>query len=179
MISNGTGYTVNETGVAVTSASGLGTGLTVDTVVAIPTTNALVPGTGYSVGPFTVTEAGGLIGTIDTIILSGIITGSWELGNNRRRSRLHSRRCINNSTQADNCQGLPESNFTEKQWDNLGIYYPKDLEVENVIEMTKDCEAEAFKADKRISNSEGSTFSFSKNSHMILNTNGAYGAYNI
>jgi PmbA protein len=85
---------------------------------------------------------------------------------------------ISQNTQADDCQGLPESNFTEKEWDNLGIYYPKDLVVENVIEMTKDCEAEAFKTDKRISNSEGSTFSFSKNSHMILNTNGAYGSYN-
>ena len=42
-----------------------------DITVPIPTTNALVPGTGYSVGPFTVTEAGGLIGTIDTITGGG------------------------------------------------------------------------------------------------------------
>ena len=48
-----------------------GTGCTVDITVPIPTTNALVPGTGYSVGPFTVTEAGGLTGTIDTITGGG------------------------------------------------------------------------------------------------------------
>ncbi|MBT3549033.1 MAG: metalloprotease PmbA [Gammaproteobacteria bacterium] len=84
---------------------------------------------------------------------------------------------ISQNTQADNCQGLPESDFTEKDWDDLGIYYPTELKVEEVIEMTKDCEAEAFRTDKRISNSEGSSFSFSKNAHMILNTNGAYGTY--
>ncbi|MBT4655137.1 MAG: metalloprotease PmbA [Gammaproteobacteria bacterium] len=84
---------------------------------------------------------------------------------------------ISQNTQADNCQGLPESDFTEKDWDDLGIYYPTELKVKEVIEMTKDCEAEAFRTDKRISNSEGSSFSFSKNAHMILNTNGAYGTY--
>ena len=66
---------------------------------------------------------------------------------------------ISQNTQADNCQGLPESDFTEKDWDDLGIYYPTELKVEEVIEMTKDCEAEAFRTDKRISNSEGSSFS--------------------
>ena len=30
-----------------------------------------------------------IIGTIDTIILSGIITGSWELGFNYRRNRSY------------------------------------------------------------------------------------------
>lgn len=85
---------------------------------------------------------------------------------------------ISKNTQADNCQGLPESNFTEKDWNDLEIYYPTELNIESVIEMTKNCEAEAYRRDKRISNSEGSTFSFSKNSHMILNTNGAYGSYN-
>lgn len=45
--------------------------LTVDINVVIPTANTLVPGTGYTVGPFTVTEAGGLSGTIDTITGGG------------------------------------------------------------------------------------------------------------
>ena len=84
---------------------------------------------------------------------------------------------ISQNTQPDECQGLPESNYTNKDWDDLGIYYPRELEVEDVIEITKSCEAEAFKTDKRISNSEGSTFSFSKNAHMIMNTNGAYGTH--
>jgi hypothetical protein len=63
MISNGTGYTVNETGVTVTSASGLGTGLTVDTLVAnggITSIAVNAAGVGYRQGDvITVTSGNG------------------------------------------------------------------------------------------------------------------------
>ena len=50
---------------------------------------------------------------------------------------------ISQNTQPDECQGLPESNYTNKDWEDLGIYYPRELEVKDVIEITKSCEAEA------------------------------------
>ena len=48
-------------------------GLTVDITVPVPTTNALTPGTGYSVAPFTILQGGGMSGNILTIDAGGAI----------------------------------------------------------------------------------------------------------
>ncbi len=84
---------------------------------------------------------------------------------------------ISMNTQADECQGLPDSQYTTKKWENMDIYFPKELDINNIIELTKNCENSAFQTDKRVTNSEGSSFNFSNNSHMILNSNGAFGTY--
>tara|TARA_R110002073_G_scaffold17720_3_gene66376 strand:- start:1031 stop:1858 length:828 start_codon:yes stop_codon:yes gene_type:complete len=50
-------------------------GLTVNITVPVPTTNTLVPGTGYSVAPFTVLQGGGLSGNILSVNgTGGILT---------------------------------------------------------------------------------------------------------
>ena len=85
---------------------------------------------------------------------------------------------ISKNTQSDDCQGLPKSEFTTKKWENMDIYFPKELDIDNIIELTKSCENSAFKQDKRVTNSEGSSFTYSDNTHMILNSNGAYGSFN-
>lgn len=84
---------------------------------------------------------------------------------------------ISMNTQADECQGLPDSQYTKKKWENMDIYFPKELDINKIIELTKNCENSAFQTDKRVTNSEGSSFNFSNNSHMILNSNGAFGTY--
>ena len=84
---------------------------------------------------------------------------------------------ISMNTQADECQGLPDSQYTTKKWENMDIYFPQELDINNIIELTKNCENSAFQTDKRVTNSEGSSFNFSNNSHMILNSNGAFGTY--
>ncbi len=84
---------------------------------------------------------------------------------------------ISKNTQPDECQGLPDSNYTKDDWDDLDIYYPKDFDIKKLIDLTKKCEAAAFGTDKKITNSEGSTFSYSNNKHMLLSSNGAYGSY--
>ena len=84
---------------------------------------------------------------------------------------------ISINTQADDCQGLPDSQYTTQKWEDMDIYYPKTLDIKNIIDLTKDCESSAFQKDKRVTNSEGSSFSFSDNTHMILNSNGAYGTF--
>ena len=76
---------------------------------------------------------------------------------------------ISMNTQADECQGLPDSQYTTKKWENMDIYFPKELDINKIIELTKNCENSAFQTDKRVTNSEGSSFTFSNNSHMILN----------
>ena len=84
---------------------------------------------------------------------------------------------ISINTQADDCQGLPDSQYTTQKWEDMDIYYPKTLDIKNIIDLTKDCESSAFQKDKRVTNSEGSSFTFSDNTHMILNSNGAYGTF--
>ena len=49
-------------------------GLTVDITVPVPTTNALTPGTGYSVAPFTILQGGGMSGNILSVGGGGEIT---------------------------------------------------------------------------------------------------------
>jgi len=48
-------------------------GLTVDITVPVPTTNALIPGTGYFVGGFAVVEPGGMLGNILSVGAGGEI----------------------------------------------------------------------------------------------------------
>ena len=48
-------------------------GLTVDITVPVPTTNALTPGTGYSVAPFTILQGGGMSGNILSVSGAGAI----------------------------------------------------------------------------------------------------------
>ena len=48
-------------------------GLTVNITVPVPTTNALTPGTGYSVAPFTILQGGGMSGNIISINAGGAI----------------------------------------------------------------------------------------------------------
>jgi len=48
--------------------------LTVDITVPVPTTNALTPGTGYSVAPFTILQGGGMSGNILSVDAGAIST---------------------------------------------------------------------------------------------------------
>jgi hypothetical protein len=84
LTSGGSGYAVppaNPQGTTYTSVvpTSIGpkvaSGLTVNITVPVPTTNTLVPGTGYSVAPFTVLQGGGLSGNILSVNgTGGILT---------------------------------------------------------------------------------------------------------
>ena len=45
---------------------------------------------------------------------------------------------ISTNTQQDECQGLPESNYTKNDWTDLGIYYPEKLDINEIIDKTID-----------------------------------------
>ena len=80
-------------------------------------------------------------------------------------------------TQADSCQGLPSESYIKEESGNLGIYFPVDIKMDEIIELTKSCEAAAFEKDDRIKNSEGSSFTKSENETMLLNSEGLFGYY--
>ena len=44
---------------------------------------------------------------------------------------------ISTNTQQDECQGLPESNYTKNDWTDLGIYYPEKLDINEIIDIAK------------------------------------------
>ena len=76
LTSGGSGYQQSGSANIVTTVlPSSGTGLTIDITVPVPTTNAITPGTGYSVAAFTVSKEGGLSGTIDSVNGAGGITG--------------------------------------------------------------------------------------------------------
>ena len=40
-------------------------------------------------------------------------------------------------TQADSCQGLPSESYIKEESGNLGIYFPVDIKMDEIIELTK------------------------------------------
>ena len=82
LLTGGSGYVQDLTGVATTRTSIVPTsvgpkvssGLTIDITAPVPTTNALTPGTGYSVAPFTILQGGGMSGNILSVDAGAIST---------------------------------------------------------------------------------------------------------
>lgn len=62
-------------------------------------------------------------------------------------------------TLEDPCSGLPEPELLAKDWPELDLNHPYPHEIEDAIALAKECEAIGVKYDKRITNSEGASFS--------------------
>jgi PmbA protein len=60
---------------------------------------------------------------------------------------------------------------------DLDLYHPWDLPVEKAIELAKECEAAAFRLDKRISNSEGASVSCQAGQFVSANSAGFTGGF--
>ena len=84
---------------------------------------------------------------------------------------------IARNTQRDTCQGLPKEHIIRDVKQDLDIYHPISPEINEIIDITKKCEAAGFDFDKKITNSEGSSFSMSENECMIINSEDMFGYY--
>ena len=84
---------------------------------------------------------------------------------------------IARNTQRDTCQGLPKEHIVKDVKQDLDIYHPISPEINEIIDITKKCEAAGFDFDKKITNSEGSSFSMSENECMIINSEDMFGYY--
>ena len=84
---------------------------------------------------------------------------------------------ISKNTQEDQCHGIPNENCIQEASIDLGIYNPIKMSIDEVINITRECETSAFDSDKRIVNSEGSSFSTTNSEHMIISSNGTFGHY--
>ena len=75
-------------------------------------------------------------------------------------------------TEKDSYSGLADPTYLAKQIPNLDLYHPSDLTIEQAIKHAKICEDVALDFDKRIVNSEGSTFKTNLRYQVYGNTLG-------
>jgi PmbA protein len=84
---------------------------------------------------------------------------------------------IARNTAADECAGLADENQLARNIPDLELYYPWHLSVDQAIELARSCEAAAFAADKRVSNSEGATVSIQESHFVYANSLGFMSGY--
>ncbi|MFI4937676.1 MAG: metalloprotease PmbA [Candidatus Berkiellales bacterium] len=80
-------------------------------------------------------------------------------------------------TEEDPFAGLAELSEMARETKTLDLYHPWDLAVTDAIRLAKNCEQAAFAVDKRITNSEGATFSSTQGYRIYANSHGFLGFY--
>lgn len=80
-------------------------------------------------------------------------------------------------TAADPCAGLADASLMAKDAPDLDLYHPWSLTIERAIDMARECEAAAFTAGPKISNSEGASVSTQQAHFISANSAGFMGGY--
>lgn len=80
-------------------------------------------------------------------------------------------------TAIDEFAGLADPELLAKKGVDLDLHHPWDLPIEKAIALTTEMESAAFKADKRITNSEGATASTQESHFVYGNSSGFLDGY--
>jgi PmbA protein len=80
-------------------------------------------------------------------------------------------------TANDDCAGLPDRDMLASVYPDLDLYHPWLLDVEQAIDLARECEQAAFDRDKRISNSEGATVNVHEAQFVYANSLGFSGGF--
>jgi len=80
-------------------------------------------------------------------------------------------------TASDDCAGLAEPELMAREIQDLDLYYPWDLPIDEAIERARACEAAAFALDPRVVNSEGVGVSTQQHQFIMANSNGFAAGY--
>ena len=80
-------------------------------------------------------------------------------------------------TASDDCAGLPEQEMLATEFPDLDLYHPWPLNMEQAIELARECEQVAFARDKRINNSEGATVNVHEAQFVYANSLGFIGGF--
>ena len=80
-------------------------------------------------------------------------------------------------TSEDEAAGLPDADMLERYPQDLALYYRWPIDTEEAVELARRCESAAFEADKRISNSEGSSVNVQHSHFISANSDGFMGGY--
>ena len=80
-------------------------------------------------------------------------------------------------TAEDDCAGLPDADQLAREYGDFDLYHPWGIDVDQAVELARECERAAFTSDKRIVNSEGATVNTSQGSFVQANSLGFVGGY--
>lgn len=80
-------------------------------------------------------------------------------------------------TSKDECAGLPDADQLATEINDLDLYHPWTLPVDDAIALARECEQAALQADKRISNSEGATVNVHEAQFIHANSQGFIAGY--
>ena len=80
-------------------------------------------------------------------------------------------------TASDEAAGLADEELLAREIADLDLFHPWDLQVDQAIELARDCEAAALAVDPRISNSEGASVSTQQSQFAYGNTRGFLHGY--
>ena len=80
-------------------------------------------------------------------------------------------------TAPDPAAGLPDAALLAREWDDLDLYHPWSLSVEDAIDLARRCEQAAYDAGPQISNSEGASISTQQAHFVLANSLGFLGGY--
>ena len=74
-------------------------------------------------------------------------------------------------TAEDDCAGLADANLLAREWRDLDLFHPWQLDVDAAINEAKACEAAAMGADSRIHTSEGASINTGSSQYVLANSN--------
>jgi PmbA protein len=80
-------------------------------------------------------------------------------------------------TAADEYAGLADADLLATHFPDLDLFHPWSLEVDEAIELARECEQAALEADRRVTNSEGATVSAQQSHFAYGNTLGFLSGY--
>jgi PmbA protein len=80
-------------------------------------------------------------------------------------------------TAEDPCAGLADPDRLARTWQDLDLYHPWQLSVEEAIELGREAERAALAVDPRLTNSDGATVGRGDSQFVYANSNGFLGGY--
>lgn len=80
-------------------------------------------------------------------------------------------------TGEDPCSGLADKELMVKEFEDLELYYPEQLDTESAIESASQAEKAAFDSDPRIKNSDGASYNANLGVKVYGNTHGVNVGY--
>lgn len=108
---------------------------------------------------------------------SGSVSLSGDLQPDTLDEAISKALTIAQYTGQDPYAGLANKSLMAKNYPELDLYFPWDIDIEEAINLAKNCEAEALAYDNRITNSDGVSISTHKNIQILANSNDFAGAY--
>ncbi|HUF21156.1 MAG TPA: metalloprotease PmbA [Burkholderiales bacterium] len=93
------------------------------------------------------------------------------------RSTVEAALSIARLTASDEFSGLADPELLATEFPDLDLYHPWPIPVEEAIDLARSCEQAAFRADPRVTNSEGATVSAQHSQFIYGNTHGFLAGY--